>query len=780
MKKIVREDSANYVVSIVEIGEIFDIPNADKIKRTIVYGNNIIIDTNTKTGDKMLYINSGTKLNIDFAKFNNLLTDSELNKDKKPGYVSAKKLLIKAIKLKGIVSDGILLPMEAINFINENISYDLFEINDVFTDLQFGDNTYNLCEKYTVPVRNNVSGNGKVSKQPKEKLRDLIVNNQFRFHNETTHLGKNLFKINEDDELIVTRKRHGCFPKHQLITMSDGTQKAISKIKIGEYVLGFDHENNKIKSVKVLNTFINDKTDIWYKIKKKQNINGIGRTKKHLIVTPNHEIFVNGEYKSADKCVVGDKLINNYQELNIPKFKESILIGKMIGDGSLDIHNANKYAITYGHKVDHEEYIDYINELLGNFCTQVKDYRISGYGTKMVRSRTKHNYNLNKIFDSWLVDNKKQIPKLTLNPIILAFWYMDDGSLHHSDKQRDRAEFAICAYDDNSCENINESLLKYGFSNFSIYKDNKGFNRLRLNADDAEKLFIDIRYLVPECMQYKLPTYHRGYFIKPILEDSVMTQYSQESIISEIIITDEYDKTKYDIETETHNFFAGDVLVHNSSGILSHVLIIKKLKWYEKLLKYIGYKLPISEYGFIWSSGKPKSQVPKGLVSDTHNWRTKNMSFYNDDIWRTAYTLHKDNVEKGITLYFEITGEGIQGANYTYGKSYDIHIYRITLTNVDGNVYELGWNEVIDYCNKYNLNYCEEYERFKIKDLNTNILDYLTEKYINKSYPDCKIDEGICIRNTRNNEIFKYKSPNFLLFEQKELDNDVSNIEDEQ
>ena len=67
-----------------------------------------------------------------------------------------------------------------------------------------------------------------------------------------------------------------------------------------------------------------------------------------------------------------------------------------------------------------------------------------------------------------------------------------------------------------------------------------------------------------------------------------------------------------------------------------------------------------------------------------------------------------------------------------------------------------------------------------MKDLNSNILDYLSEKYINKSYPDCKVDEGICIRNTRNNEIFKFKSPNFLLFEQKELDNGVSNIEDEQ
>lgn len=425
MKKIVRDDSLNYVASIVEIGEIYDIVGADKIKRTVIFNNDVIIDLTPKKGDKMLYFNSGTKLNIDFCKYNNLLTDAELNKDNKPGYISPKKLLIKAIKLRGIVSDGLLLPLESLHYINEDISHDDFKVNDEFTDLKFDDNTYSICEKYVAPVRNNGSG-GKVIKQPKEKLRDLIVNNQFRFHNETSHLGKNLHKINDDDELIITRKRHG------------------------------------------------------------------------------------------------------------------------------------------------------------------------------------------------------------------------------------------------------------------------------------------------------------------------------------------------------------------SSGILSHVLVVKKLNWFENILKFFGYKLPISEYGFIWSSGKPKSQIPKGLESETHEWKTKNMSFYTEDIWRKAYTLLKDKVEKGITLYFEITGEGIQGANYTYGKPYDIHIYRITVTNVDGNVYELGWNELVEYCNKYNLNYCEEYERFKIKNLKVDIFEYLTDKYINKSYPDCKVDEGICVRNTRNNEIFKYKSPNFLLFEQKELDNDIPNIEDEQ
>lgn len=426
MKKTIREDSTNYVASIVEVKDIFNIEGADKIKRTVIYSNDIIIGTDINVGDKMIYFNSGTKLNIDFCKFNNLLTDAELNKDKKPGYVSYKKLLIKAIKLRGVVSDGILLPMESLFYINENIALDDFKIGDNFTDLTFGDNTYSICEKYIVPVRNNGTGE-RESRRPKEKLRDLIVNNQFRFHNETSQLGRNIHKIGENDELIITRKIHG------------------------------------------------------------------------------------------------------------------------------------------------------------------------------------------------------------------------------------------------------------------------------------------------------------------------------------------------------------------SSGILSHVLVVKKLKWFEKLLQKIGVKLPISEYGFIWSSGKPKSQVPKGLESETHEWKTENMSFYTEDIWKKAYGILKDKTEKGITLYFEITGEGIQGPNYTYGEKYAIHVYRITTTNVDGSVHEFSWNDVVNYCNKYGIIHCEEYERLKIKDISDkDLLGYLFKRYLNKSYPDCKVDEGICIRNATNNEIFKYKSPNFLLAEQKELDEGVSNIEDEQ
>ena len=54
---------------------------------------------------------------------------------------------------------------------------------------------------------------------------------------------------------------------------------------------------------------------------------------------------------------------------------------------------------------------------------------------------------------------------------------------------------------------------------------------------------------------------------------------------------------------------------HGSSLILSHVLINKKLNWFEKLIDKI-VKLPTSEYGYVFSSGKPKSKIVKGIRKD--------------------------------------------------------------------------------------------------------------------------------------------------------------------
>jgi hypothetical protein len=78
------------------------------------------------------------------------------------------------------------------------------------------------------------------------------------------------------------------------------------------------------------------------------------------------------------------------------------------------------------------------------------------------------------------------------------------------------------------------------------------------------------------------------------------------------------------------------------------------------------------------------------------------------------------------------------------------------------------------------VNHVEEYFVGKVKELvvlDESLLDYLQQKYLNKSYPDCKIDEGICIRLRNTDEIFKLKSPNFIKMESDNQENEVEEKE---
>ena len=179
MKLSIKRGSENYVGTVVEIKNIFNIENADKIVRTNIFGNDIIISKDVNIGDKMIYFISGTKLNSDFCKYNNLLTDKEQNNDKtKTGYISPKQFRVKAIKLKGIISDGILLPLSSLEFQYGDNWNRILNVGDTFTDI----NDVSICEKYIVPVARNSNPGGKA---PKIARFNRILYNQFHFHNDT-------------------------------------------------------------------------------------------------------------------------------------------------------------------------------------------------------------------------------------------------------------------------------------------------------------------------------------------------------------------------------------------------------------------------------------------------------------------------------------------------------------------------------------------------------------------------------------------------------------------
>lgn len=214
MKLSILENSVNYVATVVKITNLHPIENANFIQRTVIYGNNVVISKDIKIGDIMLYFNSGTKLNPDFCKLNNLYSNQEYNIDPtaKKGYLSYKQHRVKSVKLKGIISDGFLLP---INSLNNLLSINYPEFNDVFNfenELKVGDtfttiNGVNICEKYIA-----ISFKDNNLKNKKFKIEDKfnrIINNQFYLHNATENLRRNTHKINPDDIVGIHYKKHG-------------------------------------------------------------------------------------------------------------------------------------------------------------------------------------------------------------------------------------------------------------------------------------------------------------------------------------------------------------------------------------------------------------------------------------------------------------------------------------------------------------------------------------------------------------------------------------------
>lgn len=203
MKLTIKEDSKNYSCTVVEIRNIFPIEGVEKIQRCVVQGNDIVTSKDVKVGDKMLYFVSGTKLNEEYCSKNNLLDKEELNYDKTSrGFISHKQFRVKSIKLKGVISNGMLMPLSSLNPFLESGSINSLKVGDEFNEI----NGNLLCEKYFVPVRNSNPG-GKAPKQPKRISR--LVDGQFLLHGDTSNLRRNIDKLELDSVIGIHYKKHG-------------------------------------------------------------------------------------------------------------------------------------------------------------------------------------------------------------------------------------------------------------------------------------------------------------------------------------------------------------------------------------------------------------------------------------------------------------------------------------------------------------------------------------------------------------------------------------------
>lgn len=253
--------------------------------------------------------------------------------------------------------------------------------------------------------------------------------------------------------------------------------------------------------------------------------------------------------------------------------------------------------------------------------------------------------------------------------------------------------------------------------------------------------------------------------------------------------------------------------IHGSSSIFAYVLCKQELTWKQKIAKFLtGHEF--NKYDYLYASRTViKNQYIMKEAEKTGN--VCHVGFYGCDIWGEAMKIVQPHLIKGMTVYAEIVGytsnnKYIQqkydygcvslksGEEYTYGKHFKIFVYRVTLTNVDGNVHEFSPREVQIWCKNNELTPVTEYYYGKAKDLypDLDITNHWHENFWNRMAsdknfnmeqlsPDCinKVPhEGVVIKiDDMIPRAFKLKCFRFTNgVEEKELDAGITNIEDAQ
>lgn len=207
--KLKPPKNPNYAAIIVEVSNIIPLEGMDRAQAAIVLGNQVIVDKSIKKGDIGVYFPVECKLSNNYLAANNLYRKKELNADKDKGGYFEENGRVRCVKFVGKhKSEGIFMPLESITnmLINTDLSDLKLNVGDTFDEVE----GIEICRKYTINLRQSGSGlGGGRSSRGKVARETKLIDNQFRFHDDTSMLFRNLHKLNHDSIISITYKLHG-------------------------------------------------------------------------------------------------------------------------------------------------------------------------------------------------------------------------------------------------------------------------------------------------------------------------------------------------------------------------------------------------------------------------------------------------------------------------------------------------------------------------------------------------------------------------------------------
>lgn len=114
---------------------------------------------------------------------------------------------------------------------------------------------------------------------------------------------------------------------------------------------------------------------------------------------------------------------------SLTNLQQSVIIGSLLGDGYTRIISGKRNALLeINHSYAQREYVDWKYQVLKSIVRSAPKQRTTNGARVAYRFYTRQHPNITKLHRLFYRNGHKTIPDMTIDPIILAVWYMDDGS----------------------------------------------------------------------------------------------------------------------------------------------------------------------------------------------------------------------------------------------------------------------------------------------------------------------------------------------------------------
>lgn len=183
---------------------------------------------------------------------------------------------------------------------------------------------------------------------------------------------------------------------------------------------------------------------------------------------------------------------------SLTKVQESILIGSLLGDGTMR-KKTNAY-LEINHAYSQKTLVDWIYNQFKELVITPPKWRRGNGKREAYRFFTRSLPELTSYYDKFFINGKKIIPNnLKLNALSLAIWFMDDGSKSRSAIYLNSQQFSV----DEQKKLI--FILKNQFGLNSTLNKDKIYFRIRVRSESSKKMVEIIeKYILPD-FRYKLP-----------------------------------------------------------------------------------------------------------------------------------------------------------------------------------------------------------------------------------------------------------------------------------